>query len=77
MADGFVHTVYRDGNWMNELEDAADDRTLPGNHDTKEPAVAAGQAAAISKQTEHVIHNQDGSIAVRNSYGNDPSDSPG
>jgi len=47
MADGFIHTVYRDGNWINELGDAADNRTLPGNHDTN---VAAGHAAAISRQ---------------------------
>jgi hypothetical protein len=77
MADGFVHTVYRDGNWVNEVEGAADDRALPGNHDTKETAVAAGRAAAISRQTEHVIHNQDGTIGERNSYGNDPPDRPG
>ena len=28
-------------------------------------------------ETEHVIHNQDGSIAERNSYGSDPADRPG
>lgn len=76
MADGFVHTVYRDGNWVNEFE-GADDRTLPGNHETKEAAAAAGRDAAISRQAEHVIHNQDGSIGERNSYGNDPPDRPG
>jgi hypothetical protein len=72
MADGFVHTVYRDGKWMNELEGAADDRTLPGDHETKEAAVAAGRTGAILRQTEHVIHNQDGSFGERDSYGSDP-----
>ena len=29
------------------------------------------------RETEHVIHEQDGSIGERNSYGSDPSDRPG
>jgi len=28
-------------------------------------------------RTEHVIHNQDGTISERNSYGNDPATRPG
>ena len=75
MAAGFVHTVYREGEWVNETE--GHEGTLPGAHRTKDAAVAAGRAAAISRRTEHVIHNQDGAIGERNSYGNDPSDRPG
>jgi hypothetical protein len=77
MADGYVHTMYRGDRWVNGLEGAADDRTLPGNHTTKEDAVVAGRDAAISRQTEHVIHNEHGSIGERNSYGNDPPGRPG
>jgi len=28
-------------------------------------------------KTDHVIHNQDGTISGRNSYGNDPVSRPG
>jgi hypothetical protein len=75
MSAGFVHTVYREGNWVNEIE--GDAGALPGAHETKDAAVAAGREEAISRQTEHVIHNQDGTIGERNSYGNDPRDRPG
>ena len=75
MAEGFVHTVNRDGRWMNSVE--GDQAPLPDSFDTKEDAVEAGRAEARRRKTEHVIHNQDGSIAERNSYGSDPSDRPG
>jgi hypothetical protein len=32
----------------------------------------AGCIEAVRRETEHVIHNTDGSIAERNSYGRDP-----
>jgi hypothetical protein len=75
MADGFVHTVFKDGSWQNTIEGS--DSDLVGTYDIKEDAVEAGRAEARSRQTEHVIHNQDGVIAERNSYGNDPVDRPG
>jgi hypothetical protein len=31
----------------------------------------------MRRQTEHVIHNEDGSIGERNSYGSDPAHRPG
>jgi hypothetical protein len=74
MADGFVHTVYKDGQWANEIEGGAE---FGGPHSTKEDAVAAGRARAQQDATEHVIHNQDGAISERSSYGNDPASSPG
>jgi hypothetical protein len=73
MTRGWVHTVPRDGNWVNEIEDGE----VLGGHDRKEDAVAAGRDEAIRRQTEHVIHNADGTIAERNSYGSDPTSSPG
>jgi hypothetical protein len=75
MAEGFVHTVYRDGRWVNSLE--GDQAPLPDSFETKEDAVEEGRGEARRRQTEHVIHNQDGSIAERNSYGNDPTNRPG
>jgi hypothetical protein len=39
--------------------------------------VKAGRDLARSRKTEHVIHNLDGKIGERNSYGNDPASRPG
>ncbi len=75
MAAGFVHTTQRDGRWRNTLE--GQDGLLPGAFDTKAEAVAVGRLEARRRQTEHVIHNEDGSIAERNSYGSDPAHRPG
>ena len=38
---------------------------------------AERRGSTASRKTEHVIHNEDGSIGERNSYGSDPSDRPG
>lgn len=74
MADGFVHTVYKDGHWINETDGGEE---IDGVHDTREEAVSVGRARARQDETEHVIHNQDGTIGERNSYGNDPASRPG
>jgi hypothetical protein len=42
------------------------------NYDTKAEAQRAGRDTAKRDQTEHLIHNQDGKIGSRNSYGKDP-----
>ena len=39
---------------------------------TKAEAQAAGRRTAQREKTEHLIHNKDGEIGSRNSYGNDP-----
>jgi hypothetical protein len=74
VAKGFIHTVYKDGEWLNEVEEG---ETIGSGYATKEEAVAAGRARAKQDKTEHVIHNQDGEIGERNSYGNDPASRPG
>ena len=74
MAQGFIHTVYKNEQWVNEVEGG---ETIGGVHATKEEAVQSGRARAHQDQTEHVIHNQDGTISERNSYGNDPASQPG
>ena len=71
MAQGFVHTVHANGHWTNTIE--GDDQTNHEAFDTKAEAVEAGRGEARRRQTEHVIHNEDGSIAERNSYGGDPA----
>ena len=75
MAEGFVHTVRVDAHWENTLE--GQDGMLGGPHETKTEAVAAGREEAQRRKTEHVIHNEDGSIGERNSYGGDPAHRPG
>jgi hypothetical protein len=74
MADGFVHTVHADGHWRNTIERSG---PLPDAYDTKAEAVEAGRTEAQSRQTEHVIHHEDGTIGERNSYGNHPVHRPG
>jgi hypothetical protein len=75
MAEGFVHTVHVDARWRNSIE--GDQAPLPGLFETKEEAVEVGHAEARRRRTEHVIHNEDGSIGERNSYGSDSPDRPG
>jgi len=73
MARGWVHTVHKGGAWVNEIEG---DGTI-SRHQTKDQAVAEGREIATARKTEHVIHNLDGTIAGRNSYGSDPFPPPG
>ena len=73
MARGWVHTVHKEGVWVNEVEGEGE----LSRHNTKEEAVSAGREAARARSTEHVIHHVDGTIAERNSYGNDPYPPPG
>ena len=74
MPDGFVHTVFKGGQWVNEVEG---DGASGVGYANKEEAVAAGRGRAKQDTTEHVIHNQDGKIGERNSYGNDSPGRPG
>ena len=75
VAEGFVHTVSVDAHWENTVE--GQDGMFGGPHATKAEAVEAGRAEAKRRKTEHLIHNEDGSIAERNSYGGDPAQRPG
>ena len=64
-----VHTVPNpDGaGWVNEVGGRP-----VSNHRRKDTAVERGREIAKERQTEHVIHNTDGKIARKNSYGGDP-----
>ena len=61
-----MHTVHANGRWVNSLE--GQDRAVLGTFDTKEEAVEAGREEASRRLTEHLIHNEDLSVAERNSY---------
>ena len=70
MARGDVHTTLdpdpeKDG-WVNQV-----DGRIVSRHLTKQLAVERGRELAIGKGSEHVIHNKDGTIAEKNSYGPD------
>lgn len=41
--------------------------------DTQRKAIEHARSIAINQQSEVLIHNQQGQIRERNSYGNDPS----
>lgn len=74
MADGFVHTVYKNDQWVNEIESGPQ---IGAAHASKPEAEVSGRIRARADKTEHVIHNQDGTISERNSYASDPASRPG
>jgi hypothetical protein len=74
MPKGDVETFHQDGKWHNRVEGG---QNLAGPHSTRAEAIAAGREEARSRKVEHIIHNMDGTIAERNSYGHDPRNIPG
>lgn len=73
MAGTDVHTVHKNGAWINEVGG----EQVDGNYATKETAIAAGRELAMRNKSEHVIHGLDGQIHERSSYGHDPRDTRG
>ncbi len=74
MASGGIHTVFKNGKWVNEAEGAS--RAI-SRHEKKAEAQAKGREVAKKRKVEHHIHNKDGKIALRHSYGGDPRRSKG
>ena len=70
MADGDIHTVPHRGGWANRVEGKL---RISSTHKTKIAAQKRGREMAILRRVEHLIHNQNGSISERNSYGRDPA----
>lgn len=64
-----IHTVHRPSGWGNLSAGAS---KVPKIYPTKAEAQAAGRQTAINQHAEHIIHNEDGKIGSRNSYGHDP-----
>lgn len=62
-----VHTVPSGSGWANKQGGKE-----TSHHHTKANAEVAGRQQAKQNQTEHVIHNKNGQISGKNSYGNDP-----
>ena len=64
-----IHTVSRPNGWGNLKSGAS---RVGKIYDTKAQAQASGRKTAMKQGAEHIIHNKDGKIGSRNSYGNDP-----
>lgn len=64
-----IHTVHRPNGWGNIKPGVSKPAKL---YPTKSEAQAAGRETAIKQHAEHIIHNLNGQIGARNSYGKDP-----
>lgn len=64
---GNVHTVPNGPGWANKVGGE-----VVSNHRTKENAVERGRSIARGNESEHAIHNRNGRIGEKNSYGHDP-----
>ncbi|MDM4138782.1 MULTISPECIES: DUF2188 domain-containing protein [Mycobacterium] len=69
MAKGDISTYYEDGTWKSKVEGSSRAAHTGG---TKAEQQAVGRQMARDRGVEHTIHNKDGQIAEKNSYGNDP-----
>jgi hypothetical protein len=69
-----VETYHQNGLWNNRVQGEQRPRE---SFLLKEQAVSAGRLLAILNSAEHIIKNLDGTIGMRNSYGNDPRSSRG
>ena len=69
MPFGDVETFNRDGKWHIRIEGAGE---ILATFDTRVEAVQAGKEEAREREVEHIVHNLDGTIAERESYGRDP-----
>ena len=74
MPSGDVETYYTAGTWHSRVEGEAEPFDSGG---TKDEQVAKGRDEARARQVEHIIKNENGQIADRKSYGNDPRNVPG
>lgn len=70
MAKKSIHTVPNPNGagWVNKQGGEVISR-----HRTKEAAAERGRKEARADRAEHTIHKRDGTIAEKNSYGNDPN----
>lgn len=76
MPAGDVQTLYENGQWLTRIEGVGGARA---RFETKAQAAEHGRKEALDRGVEHIIKNQDGTIAERNTYPRsaDPRDIPG
>ena len=63
-----VHVIHRKDGWAVRQ----DGRPRAKTYATKDEAVKEGRRLAREHHAEHIIHNRDGRIVERDSYGRDP-----
>ncbi|MEO7377788.1 MAG: DUF2188 domain-containing protein [Nakamurella sp.] len=64
-----VHVVPHDDGWATRREG---NTRVTATYDTQRAAAEAGRETAKRDATEFLIHNREGEIRERSSYGNDP-----
>jgi hypothetical protein len=71
MSGGWIHTVYRSatGNWANQFGTG---RRVLGVYATRDESVRRGEELAREADTNHVIHNMDGTIESSRWHAQDP-----
>ena len=74
MAKGDVEVQPQGERWAVKVEGEDSPRST---HDRKADAVDSGRSLAKSLAVEFVAKHQEGRIAEKDSYGNDPRDIPG
>jgi len=70
MPKGDITTYNEDGVWKSKVEGS---RRAAHTGGTKAEQSAIGRKMAQDRKVEHTIHNLDGTIRQKNSYGNDPN----
>jgi len=65
-----VHVVPHQGKWAVKREGSERASSV---HDTQAKAESAGRTTAKADQTEFYLHNREGQIREKDSYGNDPN----
>jgi hypothetical protein len=64
MSEGWLHTIYKRGVWVNEMEGVG----VISSHWSKAEAVVAGRRTARSRRIDHVIHMIDGTIELHSGH---------
>ncbi len=65
-----VHVVPHKGEWAVKREGS---ERASSTHKTQAEAESTGRASAKKDHTEFLLHNREGEIRKRDSYGNDPN----
>lgn len=74
MSKKTIHVVPRSNGWGVKSSGSTRAAKI---YPTKAKAFSAGRKSAIGKSTELFVHNKNGKIGYRNSYGNDGFPPPG
>lgn len=67
-----IHTVFNSDRKMWETKKEGQEKPLSSSH-KKETAMEKSVVEAKKAEVEHVIHNKDGKISDKDSYGKDPN----